>query len=70
MRKAGLILIAIGLVITIITGISFFTKEKVVDIGKIEVTKDKEHTATWSPLWGVGVMVVGAVLVLSSRKTV
>jgi hypothetical protein len=68
MRKAGLILIAVGLVITIITGISFFTKEKVVDIGKIEITKDKKHTATWSPLWGVGVMVVGAVLVLSGRK--
>lgn len=70
MRKAGLVLIAIGLIITIITGISFFTKEKVVDIGKIEITKDEKHTATWSPLWGVGVMVVGAVLVLSGRKTV
>ena len=64
-----MILIAIGLVVTIIAGISFFTKEKVVDIGKIEITKDKKHTASWSPLWGVGIMVVGGVLVLSGKKS-
>lgn len=70
MKKIGIALIIIGLVVAIFTGVSFFTKEKVLDIGQIEVTKNEKHTATWSPLWGVGIMVVGVVLVLAGRKNV
>lgn len=70
MKKIGIALIIIGLVVAIFTGVSFFTKEKVLDVGQIEVTKNEKHTATWSPLWGVGIMVVGAVLVLAGRKNV
>lgn len=69
MKRAGIVLIIIGLVITVITGISFFTKEKVVDLGQVEVTKNEKHTATWSPLWGVGVMVIGGALVLFGKRT-
>ena len=69
MRKAGVILLIIGLVVTIITGVSFFTKEKVLDVGKIEITKDEKHTATWSRLWGVGIMVIGGALILFNKKT-
>ncbi len=69
MRKAGIVLIVVGIIITIITSISFFTKEKVVDIGKVEITKDQKHTASWSPLWGVGVIVLGGALVLFDKKT-
>lgn len=69
MKKAGIALIIIGLIITLITGVSFFTKEKVLDVGKVEITKDKKHTATWSPLWGVGIMVVGGALILFGKRT-
>lgn len=69
MRKAGIVLLIIGLVVTLITGVSFFTKEKVLDVGKIEITKDEKHTATWSPLWGVGIMVIGGALILFNKKT-
>lgn len=69
MKRAGIVLIVIGLIITLITGVSFFTEEKVLDVGKIEVTKDEKHTATWSPLWGVAVMVVGGALILFNKKS-
>jgi hypothetical protein len=69
MKRAGIILIIIGLVVTIITGVSFFTKEKVLDLGKVEVTKNEKHTATWSPLWGVGIMLFGGALVLFGKRT-
>lgn len=69
MKKIGIVLLVIGLIITIITGISFFTKEKVLDVGNIEITKDEKHTATWSPLWGVGIMVIGGALILFNKKT-
>lgn len=69
MKKAGIIIIMIGIVVTIVTGVSFFTKEKVLDLGKIEVTKAEKHTASWSPLWGVGIMVFGGALILFGKKT-
>lgn len=68
MRKGGIVLFFIGLVITIITGVSFVTKKKVVDVGKIEITKDEKHNANWSPLWGVGIMVVGGALFAFGKK--
>ena len=69
MRKAGIVLLIIGLVVTIITSVSFFTKEKVLDVGKIEVSKNEKHTASWSPFWGVGIMVLGGALILFDKRT-
>ena len=43
MKKVGIILLIIGLALTIFTAFTFFTKEKVVDIGKVEITRDKPH---------------------------
>ena len=55
-------------VLTLITGFKFFTKEKVVDIGKVEITADKPHKVAWSPLFGIGVMVVGGILYLAGGR--
>jgi hypothetical protein len=68
MKKLGIALIIVGIVVALITGISFFTKKKVLDVGKVEITKDEKHTASWSPLWGVGIIVVGGVLVMFGKK--
>ena len=64
----GLVIIAIGLVMTLYTGFNYVTKEKVVDIGNIEITADKDHTASWSPFIGIGVMVIGGVVFLYGKK--
>lgn len=69
MKNAGLIILVIGLLITIFTGFNFVTKKKVVDIGKLEITKDENHFLSWSPLVGIVVMVVGgAVYLLGAKK--
>jgi hypothetical protein len=68
MRKAGIITIIVGLLLTLVTAITFFTKEKVVDIGKLEITSDKRHHLSWSPLIGVAVMVLGGGVLLVSYK--
>lgn len=36
-------LIVICLIITLVTGFTFISKEKVVDIGPLEITHDKKH---------------------------
>ena len=35
MKKAGFVIIIIGALLTVFSAITFFTKEKVVDIGKV-----------------------------------
>jgi hypothetical protein len=60
MKKVGIIILIIGLVVTIVTGLSFVTKEKVVDIGKLEISADKKHSVSWSPVVGVLTMAIGA----------
>lgn len=68
MRSLGVFLIVIGLILTLVTGFKFFTREKVVDIGKIEVTADKPHSVVWSPYLGIGIMVVGGIIFVASRR--
>jgi hypothetical protein len=68
MRKAGIVVILIGLIMTIITAVTFFSKEKVVDIGNVEITRNKPHNLNWSPLIGIAVMGVGGIVILLSSK--
>jgi LPXTG-motif cell wall-anchored protein len=70
MRTAGFIIFVIGLGLTIFTTFQFFSKEKVVDIGSIEITREKPHSISWSPLIGIAVMGLGGGLFLwkASKK--
>jgi hypothetical protein len=60
MKKAGVIIFIIGLIVTVFTGLKFVTREKVVDIGKLEISADKNHSLSWSPVMGIVIMVIGA----------
>jgi hypothetical protein len=68
MKKAGIIIVILGLALTIFTAITFFTREKVVDIGSLKITANKPHHLSWSPLIGIAVMGVGGVVILISSK--
>ena len=68
MKTAGIIIIVIGIALTIYTGITFFTKEKVVDIGRLEITRDKPHYLDWSPIIGIIVIGIGGVVLWQSSK--
>jgi hypothetical protein len=68
MKKAGIFIVIVGLALTIFTAITFFTREKIVDIGSLKITANKPHHLSWSPLIGIAVMAVGGVVVLVSNK--
>jgi hypothetical protein len=68
MRKAGIFIVILGAALTIFTAITFFTREKVVDIGSLKITANKPHHLSWSPLIGIAVMGVGGVIILVSGK--
>jgi hypothetical protein len=68
MKKPGIIILIIGLLLTVVTTFTYFTREKVVDLGEIEINANKRHHLSWSPLIGVAVMAVGGVMLLVPFK--
>jgi len=68
MKKAGIAILIIGLLLTIFTTFNYFTREKVVDLGEIEISANQKHRVVWSPLVGIGVMAVGGVVLLMASK--
>ncbi|MBN1791517.1 MAG: hypothetical protein JW830_13530 [Bacteroidales bacterium] len=68
MKKLGIIILQLGLGLTIFTTVTYFTKEKVVDIGKVEITRNKPHRLNWSPLIGIAVMGIGGIILWQASK--
>jgi uncharacterized membrane protein len=65
----GIILIVIGIVALAYQGITYTTREKVVDIGPIQMTAEKTKTLPLPPFVGAVALVGGIVLlVMGSRK--
>jgi hypothetical protein len=62
MKKAGIFIMVAGLGLTIFTAFTIFTREKVVDLGELQISMNKPHHLNWSPLVGISVMVVGGIL--------
>jgi Na+-transporting NADH:ubiquinone oxidoreductase subunit NqrF len=68
MKKAGIVILILGLVLTLVTTVTFFTREKIVDMGEIQISANKRHNLNWSPFIGLAVMAVGGVLLLVPKK--
>ena len=68
MKNLGIILLVVGILMTMYSGFNYVTKEKVVDLGPIEITKDNQHAVVWQPYVGIGAIVIGGILFLSARK--
>lgn len=68
MKTIGIVLIVIGIVMLVVRGISYTKKEKVAEIGPIEINANEKEKVTW-PLYAGGIIVVaGLVLVLVDKK--
>jgi hypothetical protein len=69
MRIVGIVLIVIGLISLALGGISYTTKEKVVDLGPIQATAERHKTIPLPPLLGGLALAGGVVLLIAgSRK--
>ena len=68
MKKAGMLIMILGLLLTLYTGFRYVTTEKIVDIGDIEITADKTNKIDWSPMIGVVVIIVGGIMLYSGKE--
>ena len=64
----GVILIVLGIVALAYQGITYTTKEKVVDLGPLKVEAQKEKTIPLPPLLGALLLVGGVVIVAVSAR--
>ncbi|MDY0102700.1 MAG: hypothetical protein RBS07_07150 [Lentimicrobium sp.] len=66
-KTLGIVLIAVGILMMVYTGFDYITKEKVVDLGPIEINAEKTHTVQWPPIVGI-VLIVGGIVVFVLDK--
>ena len=69
MKPLGMILIALGLVGLVWGGITYTTREKLVDIGPIHATREQTHNVPLPPIAGAAALIGGVVLLVAGRKT-
>jgi len=67
-KSLGVLLIVVGLIMLVWSGFTYTKKEKIVDVGAIEISADKQETVNWPPYVGAIAMVVGVVVYVSTRK--
>lgn len=65
MRALGIVLIVLGLLAMVLPYVSFTRKEKAIDVGPIEVVKEKKESIPISPLVGTIVFVAGVGIVVT-----
>lgn len=64
----GAVLIALGLIGIVYGGLTYTTKETIVDIGPIKATRDKTHNVPLPPILGAVALVGGIALLAVGRK--
>ena len=69
MKIVGVLLIVLGVIALAYGGITYTTREKVIDIGPIEATTERRETIPLPPVLGALALVGGiALLIAGSRK--
>jgi hypothetical protein len=69
MKLAGIVLIMLGVAALAYQGITYTSRETVLDIGPVKATAERQKTILLPPLVGVAVVGGGvALLILGSRK--
>ncbi len=64
----AIILVILGVVVLTYQGITYTTREKVLQLGPIEATKKTEKTIPLPPLLGGIVLAAGVVLIITGSK--
>jgi hypothetical protein len=67
-KTLGMILIALGLAGLVWGGFSYTTREKVADIGPLDITRGKTHSVPLPPIFGAVALIGGIVLLVTNKQ--
>jgi len=68
MKIIGIVLIAFGVIALVYGGISYTTRDKVIDLGPLKAEVTRQKTIPLSPLVGVVAVGAGVVLLLVGNR--
>ena len=67
MKISGIVLLVLGVLGLVYGGIRYTTREKVLDIGPIEATADREHSIPITPIASTAILLAGAAMLFAAR---
>ena len=69
MSLAGIVLIVVGLAALVYQGVSYSSRETVLDLGPIHATAERQKTIPLPPIMGIAAVAAGvALVVVGARK--
>ena len=68
-KTLGIGIIILGILMMIYTGFNYVTTEKVIDIGPMEMSMEKNNPVQWSPIIG-GILLVGGIVIVALDKKI
>lgn len=67
-KNLGIVVIIVGILMMIYTGFNYVTTEKVIEIGPININKEKNHSVQWTPFIGLLVIIGGLIILKVDNK--
>jgi hypothetical protein len=64
----GVLLIAMGLLALVYQGITYTSRERLIDIGPLHATADRQKTLTLPPVLGIAAVAGGVVLLIAGMR--
>ena len=68
-KLIGILLIVFGIVALAVGGFSYTKREKVLDIGPLQATKEEHKTIPLSPIVGIASLAGGVALVVAGSRS-
>ena len=69
MKLLGVLLIVFGIVALVLGGITYTKREKVLDIGPVTATAERQKTIPLSPIVGIAAVAGGIALLVVGTRT-
>jgi hypothetical protein len=64
LKRTGIIILIIGLLLTFYTSINYLAEKKSMDAEMLQMKQDNRHDVNWQLLAGIGIMVAGGVVLV------
>ncbi len=68
MKILGLILIVAGILMFIFPEFNYTEREKLVKIGRVEITKNENKTINWPVYAGAAAVIAGVILLVAGKR--